>query len=213
MIPLAVVLAVLVLIALIPVGVRLGYDDGAIGVQAAVGRLRIRIYPRPVDEVKAAKKLARQRRKPPKPQKPKKDKPPKPEKSGGGLSPAAIRQLVELGLDLVGKLPRKLLVEDLTVHAVFGGSNAAEIAVGYGKAWAVIGAVTPVLENTFRIRRRDLQAKLDPARSSMGLYLRMDLRMRVGTALWLGIQALARLLKIMLKNKKKAVHTNESSSL
>ena len=217
MIPLAVVLVILVLIALIPAGVRLQYDDGALRVQVAAWRLHIQVYPRQVDEVKAAKKMARQRRKQAnkKPSKPKKEKPAKKDKPQGEkkLTPETIQSLVKMGLDLVGQLPKKLLIQDLIVHVVFGGRNAAEIAVGYGKAWAVIGAVTPVLENAFRIRNRDIQAILDPDRERMGVYLMLDIRMRVGTALWLGLKAAFGLLNIMMKNKKKAVHTNESSSV
>ena len=104
----------------------------------------------------------------------------------------------------------------LTLHVFFGGRDAAKAAIGYGRAWAMIGAMMPVLENTFRIDERDVGAYLDYELEEPRLLLDLDVRMHIGTALVLALGAGVRLLGIFTKTKeikKKAVQANEPSSL
>lgn len=213
MIIMAVILLVLVLLALLPVGVIVQYDDGQLQLQLGIGHLRITVYPpKEVSDWKRLKKQAKQRKKKQK-RKAKKQEQSAEQKPKKKLSLAQLKPMIGLALDVVKSLPRKLLIRDLTVHATFGGSDAAQTAINYGRAWAAIGAVTPVLENTFRIQKRDVDARLDYAAESVKLFLRMDIRMRIGTGVRLILTAGIQFIRILLKNKKKAVQTNESSSL
>lgn len=190
----------LCLVLLLPVGVRLRYD-GALAVRAALGPAALRVYPpKPPNYKKLARKQARarKRRAAAPPAKP-------PAKAKAKLSPGQWKALASLGLEAAGSLPRRLLVRQLTVHVACGGSDAAAAALAYGRAWAAIGALTPVLENTFRIGRRDLAARLDYQLEGFSWLVELDVRIRVGTALLLGLKLLIRLIPILLQTKKKAV--------
>ena len=66
----------------------------------------------------------------------------------GGLD--GIFSLVQLGCDVLGDFKRKLRVEKLMLHVTFGG-DAARAAINYGKAWAAIGALTPMLDRLNKI--------------------------------------------------------------
>lgn len=56
-------------------------------------------------------------------------------------------QLLDIVLDTLGDLRRKLRVNELTLYVRIGGSDdPAKAAMGYGRAWAAIGAITPSLE-------------------------------------------------------------------
>lgn len=210
MIVLAAIAALLALVLALPAAVLLRYEAGALRVRLQVGPVKAALYPRrPPNPVKKMGKRPGKGPKPPAPS--------KAEESGGKkLTAGQIRELVKLALDLLGKLRRNLLVQHLTLHVSYGGKDAARAAIGYGRAWAVVGAMMPVLENTFRIGQRDVGVDLDYALEQPQVLLDLDVRMRVGTALWLAIGAGLRLLKLFTKttqSKKKAVQANEPSSL
>ena len=210
MIVLAAIAALVAAILALPAAVLVRYEAGALRVRLQVGPVTATVYPRrPAAAKKPPKKRTAKAAKPPKAA--------KPAASGGKkLSPQQIRDLVGLALELLGQLRRKLLVRHLTLHAFFGGRDAAKAAIGYGRAWAAIGAVLPVLENTFRIDERDVGAYLDYELKQPRLLLDLDVRMRVGTLMGLALGAGVRLLKIFTtdkQNKKKAVQANEPSSL
>lgn len=211
MIVLAVIAAVLALLLSLPVAALVRYEDGALRVRLQVGPVTATVYPR---RPAKPKKVSRKR-----PAKAKNsDAAPKAAAGSGGkkLSWQQIRALIDLALDLLGRIRRKLLVKHLTLHVFFGGRDAAKAAIGYGRAWAMIGAMMPVLENTFRIDERDVGAYLDYELEEPRLLLDLDVRMHVGTALALALGAGVRLLGIFTKTKeikKKAVQANEPSSL
>lgn len=219
MIALAVIAAVIALLLSLPAAALVRYEDGALRVRLQVGPVTAAVYPR----------------RPAKPKKASKKQPTGVEKksaakANGGtvgkkLTPQQIRALIDLGLEVLGDIRRKLLVKHLTLHVFFGGRDAAKAAIGYGRAWAVIGGMMPVLENTFRIDERDVGAYLDYELEEPRLLLDLDVRMRVGTALALALRAGVRLLGIFTKSSKhkvnqgggspitkKAVQANEPSS-
>lgn len=206
MIVLAVLVLVFVLLALLPVGVRVRYDDGQVLLQLAAGWIRMTLYP-----PKSRKKRKATRRK--KKRDGQQNAQPKQTGDQEKLSMEQLRPLLTFALKVVKELPQKLLVRNLTLHAVCGGGDAAEAAIGYGRAWAVIGGVMPVLENTFRIQNRDVRAFLDYEQKEIRLLLDLDIRMRLGTLLLVSIKAGVHAIRKMMQNKKKAVQENESSSL
>jgi len=154
---------------------------------------------------KARKKAERKNRKKPVPDAaasqpaPAKPAPKKKKLTLGELLPWA-----RFALRVAGSLPRKLLVRELYLHAVFGGKDAAGAAIGYGRAWALVGTALPVLERCFRIQKRDVGVELDYDRTALGLYARLDIRMRVGTAVFFAVSAAARAVVMLLQNKRKS---------
>lgn len=190
------VLAVLVLIGCIPVGVDAGFD-GELRVALKVGFFRLRILPSKPKKPKKQKKQQEAEKKPA--QKPA-SAPKKPLFSG---DPQELRALLQLGVRTLGDLRRKLRVELLILHLHFGGGDdPAKNAIAYGRAWAVIGGITPLLDRLFVIRKCQIEPCFDPQADKMRVQGRIVLTMTIGRALSLGIRAGLGFLKIVTEKKK-----------
>ena len=107
--------------------------------------------------------------------------------------------------DTLGDLRRKLRVNELTLYVRIGGSDdPAKAAMGYGRAWAAIGAITPSLERLFVIKKRDIQPALDYTISNTQVDAHLVTTITIGRSLALALRAGIRFLKI-LNERKKAV--------
>ena len=196
---LAIVFAVLVLIALLPVGGAVEYGEDGLSAHLIIGPARILLYPR-------AKKPKKEKRgKPPKAKKPKKVKE-KPEeadvrvKKGGKLP--MLWQLLQLGLGFLGDMRRKLLVRELTVYFTYGGAEPAETAVRYGKTCAAAHAVMPLFHRLFRVRKQDVRIIYDAAATEITVCVRAAITIRIGQMIALAVRYGVRALKILLAQRK-----------
>ena len=114
-----------------------------------------------------------------------------------------ILELLDLGVQTLGDLRRKLRVEELTLHVCIGGSDdPAAAAMRYGRAWAAIGAITPALDRLFVIKKRDIQPALDYNETSMKVDARLITTITIGRSLALALHAGVRFLKILTQRKK-----------
>lgn len=121
---------------------------------------------------------------------------------GGNLP--LFRELLGLALEAVGRIRRKLEITDLKLYLSLGGfgDDPANAAMLYAKAWAAIGALTPVLENSFTIRKRDVQASVDFTDTENWIYGFAELTLKLGQILMIALYYGLRGLKIFLKIKK-----------
>ena len=195
------IFAALVLIGCIPVGVDARYNA-----EGGPKKLRqSRTARRPTRrKPKKKKKQQKQQKKPEKaPEKAaSQEKKPNPILSGGVDE---ILQLLDIVLDTLGDLRRKLRVNELTLYVRIGGSDdPAKAAMGYGRAWAAIGAITPSLERLFVIKKRDIQPALDYTISNTQVDAHLVTTITIGRSLALALRAGIRFLKI-LNERKKAV--------
>ena len=199
---LAVILAVLLLIGCIPVGVDAAYGEGGIRLAVKIWLFRLQLLPqKPKKKKKPAKKAAPKQKKPA-PEKPAGEKKPNPLLSGGV---DGILELLDLGVQTLGDLRRKLRVNELTLYVRIGGSDdPAKAAMGYGRAWAAIGAITPSLERLFVIKKRDIRPALDYTISNTQVDAHLVTTITIGRSLALALRAGIRFLKI-LNERKKAV--------
>ena len=130
------------------------------------------------------------------------EKKPNPILSGGV---DGILQLLDIVLDTLGDLRRKLRVNELTLYVRIGGSDdPAKAAMGYGRAWAAIGAITPSLERLFVIKKRDIRPALDYTISNTQVDAHLVTTITIGRSLAIALRAGIRFLKI-LNERKKAV--------
>ena len=199
---LAVILAVLLLIGCIPVGVDAAYGEGGVRLAVKIWLFRLQLLPqKPKKKKKPAKKAAPKQKKPAS-EKPAGEKKPNPLLSGGV---DGILELLDLGVQTLGDLRRKLCVNELTLYVRIGGSDdPAKAAMGYGRAWAAIGAITPSLERLFVIKKRDIRPALDYTISNTQVDAHLVTTITIGRSLALALRAGIRFLKI-LNERKKAV--------
>lgn len=199
---LLVIFAVLVLIGCIPVGVDARYSADGVFLTAKLGPFRLQLLPqKPKEKPKKRKPQQKQPKKTPAKAEPQ-EKKPNPLLSGGV---EGLMQLLDLAFDTLGDLRRKLRVNELTLYVLIGGADdPAKAAMGYGRAWAAIGAITPSLERLFVIKKRDIRPALDYTISNTQIDAHLVTTITIGRSLALALRAGIRFLKI-LNERKKAV--------
>ena len=199
---LLVIFAVLVLIGCIPVGVDARYSADGVFLMAKRGPFLLQLLPqKPKKKPKKRKPQQKQPKKTPAKAEPQ-EKKPNPLLSGGV---DGLMQLLDLAFDTLGDLRRKLRVNELTLYVLIGGADdPAKAAMGYGRAWAAIGAITPSLERLFVIKKRDIRPALDYTISNTQIDAHLVTTITIGRSLALALRAGIRFLKI-LNERKKAV--------
>ena len=188
------VLAVLDFIGCILIGVDAGFD-GELRLRLKIGFIRVNLLPPKPKKPKKRKKQPAAR----KPAKKATSVPKKPLLTG---DPAQLRRLLELGVQTLGDVRQKICVERLELFLYFGGEDPAQGAIAYGRAWAVIGGLTPLLDSLFAIRRRQIEPRFVPGEAKMRFTGRIVVTMTIGRALGLGLRAGIGFLKILADNQK-----------
>ena len=200
------VLAVLDFIGCILVGVDAGFD-GELRLSLKIGFIRVHILP------SKPKKPKKQKKKQPAAKKPAQKPAAAPKKPLFSGDPKELRALLQLGVQTLGDLRRKLRVEVLTLFVYFGGGDdPAKNAIAYGRAWAVIGSITPLLDQLFVIQKRRIEPRFAPQEDKLRVEGRIVLTITIGRALALGIRAGLGFLRIV-SNKKKGDAEHEPPSV
>lgn len=198
---LLIALAILFLLAILPLGVSVKYDAVGTLVRLIAGPIRITLFPMKKKEKKekeTQKKPAPKREAKPKEEKPKEDKP-----SGGPITD--FLPLLQVALDLLNDFRRKLRVDRLEAKIILAGDDPCDLATNYGRAWAALGNLWPKLEQFLVIKKRDVQIECDFLADTTVITARLDLTITLGRLLSLvfvnGFKAVVEFLKIMNKRK------------
>lgn len=190
---LAVVAVLIVILLMLPAGVSVFYDEQRTLVRVQVAWIRFVVYPRPAEKPTDKKKTAKS-------QKTGQNKPaPKP----GMRNIQDFRPFVSLALELADSLRRRVVVKFLKIHVRYGGKDAAEAAIHYGRAWAILGTVTPLLAAAVEIQKEDIQAIYQENTNAMTVMLEAVLTLRIGQCLALAFRYGLRGLKIVVEWKRR----------
>lgn len=108
----------------------------------------------------------------------------------------------ELAAELLGDLREKIVLELLELHIRFGGDDPAKSAIAYGRAWAVIGMLTALLEQIFKIKKRDIAPRIDADAKKMEFDARVVCTITLAKLLALALHALTAYLKRKEQLKK-----------
>lgn len=209
-------LGIVLLLAVLPLGVRLRYNSEGIVLKILAGPVKITLLPRTTKkkkekkkkETKAAKVPAEEENlpKPPQPPKQPKEKKPKAEKGGSLLD---FLPLVKTALDFLGDFRRKLRLDNLYLRLILAGDDPCDLAVNYGRAWAAVGNLLPQLEKWFVIKKRDIEVECDFETSQTLVIAHLDLTITLGRLLAavvkFAVRALIEYLKLRKKRKGGAV--------
>lgn len=181
--------AVLIGLAFLPLGVRLAYDSQGARASLRIGPVDMQVYPGS--------------NKP----KPKKDKPDKQAGSAGGAksggSVTDFFPFVRLVLDFLVDFRHKLRVDLLEIKILLAGGDPADLAQNYGKTWAALGNLWPLLERCFIIKKRDVQALCDFEGDQTTITARLNLSITLGRLLALGCRHGLRGIKEFMNFRKK----------
>lgn len=186
-------LGVLALIAIIPIGVSAVYDADGPRASIIAGPVRIPVFP-----VKGKEKK----------EKPEKVKEKSSAKTGGnktqkkkssGGSITDFLPIVDVILDFVAAFGRRLRINRLEMKLILAGSDPGDLAVNYGRGWAALGNLMPLLEKAFVIQKRDLEVECDFLAEQMTIVARIDMSITIGRVISLlgvgGIPVIREFLK------------------
>ncbi len=194
MIALVIILAIVLALLCMPVGVRLRYDSQGGVVLLKLGPACIPLYPRikKEEQAKQGKKKSAV---------PKKSA----EKHGGSLTD--FLPIVNVILDFLKEFRRKLWVQNLEFKLIMADADPCDLAVNYGRAWAVLGSFFPLLEQFVKIKKRDLQVECNFSASETLVCAQADILITLGNFLYLFLNHGSHGLKhyLRIKNKLKAV--------
>ena len=189
---------VLLLLAILPLGVWIRYDEAGPLVRVVAGPLKITAFP-----VRKKKAAAPKKEKAPKPEPPQKQKEQQPAKKAKGGSLTDFLPLVKVALDLLGDFRRKLRVDELYLRLILAASDPCDLAVNYGRAWAAVGNLLPQLERFLVIKKRDVAVECDFTASQTLVTAQLKITITLGRLVTLAVVYGFRGLKEFLKLKKK----------
>ena len=183
---------VLLALAVIPLGVRIRYNDAGFLLRVIAGPVRITVFPRKKKPKKQKTKQKKQKAgkrpestdsgdTPPQAPKPV----PEPKEKGGSLT--RFLPLVKLGLKFLGDFRRKLRVDNLFLRLILAGDDPCDLAVNYGRAWAAVGNLMPQLERLFVIKKRDIQVECDFTAEEISVIAHVDITITLGRLLTLAV--------------------------
>jgi hypothetical protein len=199
--------AVIFLLAILPLGASVKYNADGPLVKVIAGPVRFTVFPMKKKEKKPKKEKKQKKEKEPEqmPAADAKADTQKEEKKEQGGSVLDFLPLVKVGLNFLGDFRRKLRLNRLELKLIMAGDDPCDLATNYGKAWAALGNLFPLLERAFVIKKRDIEVECDFTASEMLIIARLDITITLGRIIALavvyGIRALREYLKIMKLRK------------
>lgn len=185
------ILGAVIGISLLPIGIQLRYATGGPEARLLIGPVKLQLYPSKQKEKQRKSQFSEKRK----------------QSSNDGGKVSDFLPLLQVLIDLLSELRYKAYVSFLDLRLVLGGSDPCKIGLDYGRAWIVLGNILPLLENIFRIKKRNLHVEADYMASETTIYASVDIAISAGRAIYLllvyGFQGLRKYLNII--NNKKAV--------
>ena len=125
-----------------------------------------------------------------------------------------FRELLGLAIEAQASLRNKLRITELILHLTVGGfgEDPAKPAILYGRAWAALGNLMPLLMQAFRIEKRSVGADIDFTAEENTIYAKATLIITIGAILRMGIWYGIRGLIIYFKHNKKGGKKHGTSS-
>ena len=169
-------IGMIVLLAILPLGVRFLYDSGGPVVLVLAGPVRFTLIPSKKDKPKRKKE---EKKKPAQ-----KGSKKQSQKKGGSIKD--FMPLVQTALDFLEDLRRKLRVRHLELNLILAGDDPCDLAINYGKAWVALGNLWPKLEQFLVIKKRDVKIQCDFEASQTLVTARVEITITLGRLLALG---------------------------
>lgn len=179
------ILLLLILIGQIRIGAKVDFSEAGLFLDVKAGPFQFRVLPAGEQKAKKTKatKTVEQT-----------DGAAAPKKKGIKDTLSLAFRFVPLLGEAAGRLKRKIRIDRLFLHVIWGAPDPAAAAMGYGAGNAAVGVLWPVLENNFKVKEHDLQVDVDFERAAPALTAMAQATLTIGQslklALILGVKAL-----------------------
>ena len=194
-------LAILLLLAILPLGASVLYDEDGPRVRIVAGPVKIQVFPMKKKPKKDKPKKEKPKKEQKKPAQAGEEQKPFPKPKTGG-SWTDFLPLVQVALDLLNDLRRKLRVNELKLHLTMAGDAPCDLAINYGRMNASLAALIAQLERVLVIKKRDVHIACDFTASETVILARLDLTITLGRILSIAVRYGVRGLTTFLKIKK-----------
>ena len=193
------------LLGRIRVGALVAYSETGFLLNVQVGPRRIQILP------------SKKEKKPKQPKTTEKqsaaaDQAEQSKRSGKDTLSTALRFLPLVG-EAAGRLKRKIRIDDLNLRIIWGASDPADAAKGYGAGNAVMGILWPAVEHNFKVKEYDLSVDVDFERSKPEFIGNVKVTITIGQIiallLILGVKALK--IHLGIRREKSEKTENEKA--
>ncbi len=174
-----VLLALLALLALLRLRLRLEYGEGGPSLAVSLGPLLLLRLPAPRREPGSGDRKKAKRKK----------KETSEEKKTKGGSVPGFQDLLSIIGDLLGKLKRRLSIDELTLRFLSAAPDPADAALLFGASGAGAAMLLQVLEALFRVRKTDVRTSVSFTETKPKVYARLQLSIPLGVFLWLALRA------------------------
>lgn len=139
------VIAVIWLLLQVPVGREIHYGPDGLRQKNIIGPVRLKKKPADKEKTKKIVKVALS------------------VDLDSGVPGALSQVMVILPVlcEAVGALIRKVRVKNLKLFVIWAAEDAADAAIGYGRAQAAIGMIWPLIDHNFNVKKADLDVGVD----------------------------------------------------
>lgn len=188
---LACVLLAVWLIGRIRLGAAVAYSEAGFALSVKAGPKRIQLMP-------AKKKTEKKKpRKEKKTREKTKGKPEKPKRAVKDTVSIAM-QLLPLVGEAAGRFKRKIRIDYVRLHIIWGAADPAAAAKGYGAGNAAMGILWPVIEHNFNVKEHDLRVDVDFERSKPEIIAGAQVTITIGQCFSLSLRLGFKAFKIFL---------------
>ena len=183
------ILLALILVGLIRVGASVDYSEAGLFVKIKAGPVRIQVLPAKEKQKKEKKTKSRH-----------------PADEGAkAATQKNVKDTLSLALRFVpllgeaaGKLVRKIRIDCLKLHVIWGSADPASAAMGFGAGNAALGMLWPIFEHNFHVKKHDLRVDVDFERKTPALTAQAQATLTIGQIVSLGLVLGVKALKIYL---------------
>ena len=211
LIVIGIILLVFLLIALLRVGVSARLEENVFFLRAVAGPIKLQILPQKEDKAKKPKEPKKKKSKKNE-QKTDDEKGKEKEKPKIKITIDLIKTILSAVGDLLGRLRRKITIDKLTLHYTAASDDPYSAAMTFGYASAAVNALVPVLDNSFRIRDRDIGAAVTIDSPDNIIFVDVQLTLAVWEIIYIGLAAWPVVKALLAKPKKGKVENNGQAS-
>lgn len=194
---LAIILAIIILLLLLPVGVDAAFIGGVFSLSVKAGPLKLRILPA---KPKKNKKKAAEK----KPKKPKKKKSAETKsKPKLKFTFTDVKEIAGLALRALSRLRRFLSIDVLMVHLRVAGDDPYDTVRQYGAVNAALGALLPQLHRAFKMKNQDIRTAIDFSQEKTSADVRFAATYQIWEIFCIAFCALGSAIAWLLRNRKR----------